>query len=83
MKMIHDFIINDNIYHLREPLDERDIAELLPPERTDTDPLEDKASISLGALLGKSIPFSRRKSSISGPRSGKSSPKFLNNRRST
>ena len=63
-------------HHLRDILDEREIAE--PPDLTETEPLDDIMSISLGALLGRSMLFSLRKSSIRGPRSGKSSPKFLN-----
>ena len=61
--------------HLLDPFEALEIA--LPPDLTETEPREDIMSISLGALLGKSMLFSRRKSSIRGPRSGKSSPKFL------
>jgi hypothetical protein len=49
-----------------------------PPDLIETEPLEESISTELGALLGRSILFSLRKSSIKGPRSGRSSPRFLN-----
>jgi len=62
-------------YHFLDIFEEREIAE--PPDLTDIDPLEDIMSTELGALLGISILLSFRKSSINGPKSGRSSPKFL------
>jgi hypothetical protein len=56
-------------------LEEREMAE--PPERMETDPLEESMSTELGALLGRSMLLSLRKSSRRGPRSGRSSPRFL------
>jgi len=47
-----------------------------PPDFIDD--FSEKTVISEGAREGKSILFSLRKSSISGPRSDKSSPRFLN-----
>lgn len=46
-----------------------------PPDLMDD--FSENTVISDGALEGRSILFSLRKSSIRGPRSGKSSPKFL------
>lgn len=63
-------------HHLLEFLEERDIAD--PPDLAEIEPFDESMSISLGALLGRSMLFSLKKSSMSGPRSGKSSPKFLN-----
>ena len=59
--------------HFFDILDDLEMAE--PPE---TDPFDESISTELGALLGKSILFSFKKSSIKGPKSGKSSPRFLN-----
>ena len=74
--MFNWFTISEWIYyHFRDILEEREIAD--PPDFTETDPLEDIMSISLGALLGRSMLFSLRKSSIRGPRSGRSYPRFL------
>ena len=48
-----------------------------PPDLIEL-PFDDSISTELGALLGRSMLFYFKKSSIKGPRSGKSSPKFLN-----
>ena len=61
--------------------DDLEMAE--PPDLMETEPLEESMSTELGALLGRSMLFSLRKSSMSGPRSGKSSPKFLDGEGST
>lgn len=53
-----------------------------PPDLIEL-PLEESMSTELGALLGSSMLLSLRKSSISGPRSGRSSPRFLNKRGGT
>ena len=64
--------------HFLDILDDREMAE--PPDLIETDPFDESISTELGALLGRSILFSFKKSSIRGPKSGKSSPKFLNNK---
>lgn len=61
--------------HFFDIFDDREIAE--PPDFTEKEPLEESMSTELGALLGKSTLFSFKNSSISGPKSGKSYPKFL------
>jgi len=68
-------------YHFLDIFEEREIAD--PPDLIDTDPLDDNMSTELGALLGISMLFYFKKSSINGPRSGKSSPKFLNSKINT
>jgi hypothetical protein len=68
-------------YHFLDIFEERDIAD--PPDFIDIDPREDIISTELGALLGKSMLLSFIKSSMIGPKSGKSSPKFLNSIRLT
>ena len=67
--------------HLRDILEEREIAD--PLDLTETDPREDSISTSLSALLGMSMLFSLRKSSMRGPKSGRSSPRFLNRAKTT
>ena len=66
--------MDDN--HFLDILDDLEMAE--PPDLIETDPFDESISTELGALLGKSILFSFKKSSIKGPKSGKSSPRFLN-----
>lgn len=61
--------------------DDLEIAD--PPDFMETEPFEESMSTELGALLGRSMLFSFRKSSIRGPRSGKSSPRFLDRERGT
>jgi hypothetical protein len=63
-------------YHFLDIFEDREMAD--PPDLMETDPFEESMSTELGALLGRSILFSFRKSSIRGPRSGRSSPMFLN-----
>ena len=48
-----------------------------PPDLIE-EALEESMSTELGALLGRSMLFSLRKSSMRGPKSGRSSPRFLN-----
>ena len=62
-------------YHFLDILEDLEMAE--PPDFIEP-PLEESMSTELGALLGRSMLFYFRKSSIKGPRSGKSSPRFLN-----
>lgn len=62
-------------HHFLDIFEERDMAE--PPDLMETEPFEESMSTELGALLGRSMLFSFKKSSISGPRSGRSSPMFL------
>lgn len=49
-----------------------------PPDFMDIEPLDDIIDTELGALLWISTLFSRRVSSIRGPSSGNSAPRFLN-----
>jgi hypothetical protein len=62
-------------------LDDLEMAD--PPDLIETDPFEESMSTELGALLGRSMLFSLRKSSIRGPRSGRSSPRFLDREEGT
>ncbi len=80
----HNIFINqvtNQINHFLDILDDLEIAD--PPDFTETDPFDESMSTELGALLGRSILFYFKKSSIKGPKSGKSSPKFLTYETST
>lgn len=67
--------------HFFDIFEEREMAD--PPDLTETDPRDESISISDGAREGKSMPLSLRNSSMRGPRSGRSYPRFLSGRRST
>ena len=70
---ISNVIIHNIRHHCRDCL-ERDMAD--PPDLIDD--FSEKTVISEGALEGRSMLFYFRKSSMRGPRSGRSSPRFLN-----